>query len=92
MLFAGLWEKWKLSDDENFLEIFTILTTLANSMVARLTGQHLCETGEPVSDCVSLPLQISDERALDALFAFSTWPASVFSLLCYFLFMGIQIL
>ena len=33
MAFAGLWEKWKSEDDEDFLETFTILTTSANELI-----------------------------------------------------------
>jgi len=34
MAFAGLWEQWKSAEDENFLETFTILTTLSNELIA----------------------------------------------------------
>ena len=33
MAFAGLWEKWKSAEDEDFLETFTILTTSANELI-----------------------------------------------------------
>jgi putative SOS response-associated peptidase YedK len=36
MCFAGLWEQWKRSGEENFLETFTILTTKANELVSPL--------------------------------------------------------
>jgi putative SOS response-associated peptidase YedK len=36
MCLAGLWERWKAPEEENFLETFTILTTSANDLVAPL--------------------------------------------------------
>jgi putative SOS response-associated peptidase YedK len=45
MCFAGLWEQWKSPEEENFLETFTILTTVANELVAPLHDRMpvLCE-------------------------------------------------
>lgn len=34
MAFAGLWERWKREEDEDFLETFTVITTPSNELIA----------------------------------------------------------